>query len=105
LCAQIWQIHKNYSPLVFLYFDDTYKQHLREDEQLREIEFDDHCYEQIVNAFGQNSITPKLVVFRFVPTEGTLFLPQSLKLDDECKEEIEIRSLPLLLYDEMLPIV
>jgi hypothetical protein len=104
LCAKIQQIHKDQSALIFLYFDDSYKQaHLAKNEQLREIDFDDHCYDEILKAFEEKQITPWIMTFRFVPEQGALYLPQSLNLTNECKEEVEVQSIPLLIYDEMLP--
>ena len=106
MCAKIQQIHKDHSGLVFLYFDETYKGlHLDKKEQLREIDFDDNCYEQISKSFEDKDIAPRAIIFRFVPEDPILFLPQTLDLTNECKEEIEIKSIPLLLYDEMLPMV
>jgi hypothetical protein len=91
---------------VFLFFDDSYRQiQLAKDEQSNTIDFDDHCYTEIIRRFQEKLIAPKLVTFRFVPDQGMLFLPQSLNLTNECKDEIEIRSIPLMLYDEMLPMI
>jgi hypothetical protein len=104
LCAKIRQIHKDQSALIFLYFDDSYKQiHLANNEQLKEIDFEDHCYNEILKAFEEKQITPRVIIFRFVPDQGALYLPQSLNLTNECKEEVEVQSIPLLIYDEMLP--
>ena len=91
---------------MFLYFDDSYKQsQLSKDEQSSEIDFDDHCYEQIIKAFEEKQITPQVIIFRFVPEQGKLYLPQSLDLTNESKEEIELQSIPLLIHDEMLPML
>ena len=104
MCAKVQQIHRDQSALIFLYFDDSFKQlQLAKDEQSREIDFDDHCYEEIVKTFEEKQITPRVIIFRFVPDQGTLYLPQSLNLTNECKEEVEVQSIPLLIYDEMLP--
>lgn len=106
MCAKVQRVHKDQSALVFLYFDDTYKTlQLEKGEQSNEIDFDDHCYEEIIRAFEEKNISPQLIVFRFVPDQGSLFLPQSLDLPNECKEEIEVRSIPLMIYDEMLPVL
>ena len=106
MCAKIQQTHKDHSGLVFLYFDNTYRGlQLDKKEQLREIEFDDYCYKQIINLFEAQQIAPRIIIFRFVPEEPVLFLPQNLNLTNECKDEIELNSIPLLLYDEMLPMV
>lgn len=106
LCARVQQIHKDHSALVFLYFDDSYqKLQLAKDEQSKQIDFDDHCYDEIMKAFVEKKIAPRVIIFRFVPDQPTLFLPQSLELTNECKEEVEVQSIPFLLYDEMLPVL
>lgn len=91
---------------MFLYFDETYKhKQLDTNDQSSTIEFDDKCYQEMIAAFEREKIKPKILIFRFVPGQETLYLPQSLNLSNECKEEIEVRSLPLFIYDEMLPVL
>lgn len=91
--------------MVFLFFDESYtKIALQKGEQLREVDFEEQYYQEIRNAFQEKSIKPQIITYRFTPQENALFLPQTLNLSNPCKEEIEIRSMPLFLYDEMLPV-
>lgn len=89
-----------------MYFDDSYQGlQIAKDEQSKQIDFDDHCYIEIIKLFEEKNIVPRVIIFRFVPEEPILFLPHSLGLTNEYKEEIEVQSIPLLVYDEMLPMV
>jgi hypothetical protein len=91
---------------VFLYFDEIYTQtQLTKNEQITEVDFDDRCYEEVVKAFQEKQITPHIITFRFVPDQEILFLPQKLNLSNACREEVEVLSIPLLIYDEMLPVL
>ena len=106
MCAKVQRIHKDQSALVFLYFDGSHQSlKLEKNEQSQEIDFDDHCYEEILKLFEAKQIAPRVIIFRFIPEQPILFLPQRLDLTNECKEEIEVQSIPLLIYDEMLPMI
>jgi hypothetical protein len=105
LCTIVHQIHKDHSPLIFLYFDESFRNvPVGVGEVSRDVEFDDTCYDDITLECRNKSV-PLQIIYRFVPEQGKLFLPQCLKLTDNAKDEIEIRSMPLLLYDEMLPVL
>ncbi|MGI0091832.1 MAG: hypothetical protein ACREBS_08990 [Nitrososphaerales archaeon] len=98
-------IHKPKSALVFLYFDDSFqKLKLAQDELSQSSEFDDQSYNEISKTLEERGITTKLVIFKFVPDQPKLFLPQTIEnISNASKEEIEMQALPILFFDEMLP--
>lgn len=103
MCANIRLIHKPKSALVFLYFDDSYqKLSIGQEELSRDSEFDEQSYNEIIRAFEEKGIAPKLIIFKFTPEQPKLFLPQTIEISNPSKEEVEMQALPILFFDEML---